>query len=41
MQLVFDDQAMADLEDIFAWIAQESPATARAVMDRLFSSIDC
>ena len=40
MQLVFDDQAIADLENIFAWIAQESPATARAVIDRLFSSIE-
>jgi toxin ParE1/3/4 len=40
MQLVFDDQAITDLENIFAWIAQESPVTARTVIDRLFSSIE-
>ena len=40
MKLVFDDQAIADLENIFGWIAQDSPATARTVTDRLFSSIE-
>jgi len=35
MKLVFDDQAIADLESIFGWIAQDSPATARTVTDRL------
>lgn len=40
MRLVFDDQAITDLENIFAWIAQENPATARAVIDLLFSSIE-
>jgi plasmid stabilization system protein ParE len=25
MNLVFDDQALADLEDIFDWIAEDSP----------------
>src|SRR4051812_38256387 len=40
MKLVFDDQAVADLENIFGWIAQDSPATARTVTDRLFSSIE-
>jgi toxin ParE1/3/4 len=40
MKLVFDDQAIADLENVFAWIAQESPTTARTVIDRLVSSIE-
>ena len=40
MKLVFDDQAVADLEDIFNWIAQDSPAAAKVVTDRLFSSIE-
>ncbi|UPK01933.1 type II toxin-antitoxin system RelE/ParE family toxin [Bradyrhizobium sp. 170] len=40
MKLVFDDQAIADLENIFGWIARDSPATARIVTDRLFSSIE-
>lgn len=40
MKLVFDDQALADLSDIFDWIAQDSPATAKIVVDRLFSSTE-
>jgi plasmid stabilization system protein ParE len=40
MELVWDDEALADLEDIFNWIAQESPAAAKTVVDRLFSSTD-
>ncbi|MFD2182937.1 type II toxin-antitoxin system RelE/ParE family toxin [Rhodoplanes azumiensis] len=40
MRLVFDDRALADLEHIFDWIAQDSPPTARAVIDRVFSSIE-
>jgi toxin ParE1/3/4 len=40
MKLVFDDQAIADLENIFGWIAQDSPAIARSVTDRLFSSME-
>jgi plasmid stabilization system protein ParE len=40
MQLVYDDQALADLEGIFSWIAQDSPATAKVVVDRLFSSTE-
>ncbi|WP_247516316.1 type II toxin-antitoxin system RelE/ParE family toxin [Bradyrhizobium sp. 190] len=40
MKLVFDDQAIADLENIYGWIAQDSPSTARTVTDRLFSSIE-
>ena len=40
MKLVFDDQAIADLENIFGWIAQDSPTIARSVTDRLFSSME-
>jgi toxin ParE1/3/4 len=39
MELVFDDQAIADLEGIFNWIAQDSPTAAKKVTDRLFESI--
>jgi len=39
LELVFDDQAIVDLEGIFNWIAQDSPAAARKVTDRLFESI--
>jgi plasmid stabilization system protein ParE len=40
MRLVFDDQALADIEGIFEWIARDSLTTARIVVDRLFSSIE-
>jgi addiction module RelE/StbE family toxin len=40
MKLVFDDQALADLDDIFGWIAQDSPAAAKIVIERLFSSVE-
>jgi toxin ParE1/3/4 len=40
MQLVFDDQALADLENIYNWIAQDSPATAKTVVDRLLGSVE-
>lgn len=40
MKLVFDDQALVDLEGILNWIARDSPATARIVVDRLFSSTE-
>jgi len=33
MKLVFDDQAIADLENIFGWIAQDNPR-GREVCDR-------
>lgn len=39
MELIFDDQAVADLEGIFNWISQDSPAAARKVIDRLLTSI--
>lgn len=40
MKLVFDDQALADLEGIHRWIATDSPATAKSVVARLFSSAE-
>src|ERR1700682_55578 len=40
MKLVFDDQAIADLENIFNLIAQDSATAAKTVVDRLFSSTE-
>ena len=40
MRLVFDDRAVADLESIYRWIAEDSPATAKVVVRRLFSSLE-
>ena len=40
MELVFDDQAILDIENIFSWIAEDSPAAAKIVTDRLLSSLE-
>jgi toxin ParE1/3/4 len=40
MKVVVREAAASDLDDIFDWIAQESPATARIVVDRLLSSTE-
>jgi plasmid stabilization system protein ParE len=40
MKLVFDDRAIADIEDIFQWIANDNPVAARAVIERIFGSTE-
>ncbi|WP_454626476.1 type II toxin-antitoxin system RelE/ParE family toxin [Bradyrhizobium cenepequi] len=40
MKLVFDDRAIAEYENIYHSIAQDSPSAASAVVERLFSSIE-
>ncbi|QDL98498.1 type II toxin-antitoxin system RelE/ParE family toxin [Rhodopseudomonas palustris] len=40
MRLVFDDRALDDLEQIFNWIASDSPVNAKRVVGRLFSSAE-
>lgn len=40
MKLIFDDRVLADLEGIFNWIAKDNPVTAKAVVERLFESIE-
>jgi addiction module RelE/StbE family toxin len=40
VKLVFDDRALDDLERIFDWIARDSQAAARSVVDRLLSSAE-
>jgi addiction module RelE/StbE family toxin len=40
MELIFDDEAIVDLENIYTWIAEDSPKTAKKVVDRLFSSAE-
>ena len=40
MKLRFDDLALADLEGIHHWIAQDSPKSAKAVVDRIFASTE-
>lgn len=40
MKLRFDEKALVDLENIFNWIARDSPAAAKAVVDRVFASAE-
>lgn len=40
MKLIFDDLALADLEGIYHWIAQDSSRAAKAVVDRIFASTE-
>jgi toxin ParE1/3/4 len=40
VKLVFDEQALVDLEDIYNWIAKDNPTAALAVVERLFASAE-
>jgi toxin ParE1/3/4 len=39
VKLVFDERAIADLENIFNWIAKGNPAVAKAVVERVSESV--
>ena len=40
MKLIFDENALVDLEGIYNWIAKDNPAAAKAVVERLFASTE-
>ena len=40
MRLIFDDRALADLEKIYNWIAQDDRQSAKAVVERVYASIE-
>ncbi len=40
MRLVFDEDAIADLEGIFAWIARENPDAAGRLVERIFRKVE-
>jgi toxin ParE1/3/4 len=40
MRLIVDSAALADLNDIAAWIAQDQPAAARRVLIAILSTIE-
>jgi toxin ParE1/3/4 len=40
MKVVLDARAADDLEDVFDWIAGDSPAAARAVVSRILASVE-
>jgi toxin ParE1/3/4 len=39
MKIVFNDKAVSDLQDIRAWISQDSPARAERVLQRIFRAV--
>lgn len=40
MKLIFDDRALADLEGIYHWIAKDNPTAAKAIVERVFASVE-
>lgn len=40
MKLVFDERALSDLKRIYNWIAKDNAMAAKAVVERLFASIE-
>jgi plasmid stabilization system protein ParE len=40
VKLVFDEEALVDLEGIYNWIAQDNPDAAKAVVERVFASTE-
>ena len=40
MKVLIDDATLGDLAGIYVWIADESPASAASVLDRIFSAIE-
>jgi toxin ParE1/3/4 len=40
MRIVFDDEALDDLQDIRAWIAKDSPRAANELIARIFDKIE-
>lgn len=40
MRIVLDPEAVGDLENIFSWIAKDSPRAAEAVITRIFEKIE-
>ena len=40
MKLVFDEEALVDLEGIYNWIAKDNAAAAFAVVERVFASVE-
>ena len=40
MKLVFDEKGLVDLEGIYNWIAKDNAAAAKAVVERVFESVE-
>jgi toxin ParE1/3/4 len=40
MKIVFHEEALDDLQSIFAWIAKNDLAAARSLIDRVFDTLE-
>ena len=40
MQLVFREEALEDLQDIYEWIVADNPAAAVGVVNRIFERVE-
>lgn len=40
MKLVFDDEALEDLQNIHAWIAKDNPRAADELIARIFNKVE-
>ena len=40
MRLIFDEEALDDLQGIFDWISSENPRAAQRVIDRIFRKLE-
>jgi toxin ParE1/3/4 len=40
MRLVFEEDALSDLQDIFNWIAKDSPRAAERLVSRIFRKLE-
>ncbi len=40
MKLVFDKEALDDIQSIFDWISKDNPATATDLMSRIFEKVE-
>jgi toxin ParE1/3/4 len=40
MRVVFDEEALDDLQSIFAWVAKDDPAAAAGLINRIFEKVE-
>jgi plasmid stabilization system protein ParE len=40
MRLIFKEEALDDLQDIFNWIAKDNPRAATRLIDRIFRKLE-
>ena len=40
MRLIFEEEALGDLQGIFNWIAKDNPRAAARLIDRIFRKLE-